>query len=165
MLLKNKIIALTAALLLPMVVQADSLLPELPKAKQKYSEETQCVESVATMRKDHMSYIMHQRDETLRKGVRTKQHSLKECIDCHNAPAEDGKVARAEENEHFCSTCHVYTAVQIDCFSCHSDKPQNTQYRHKLSAQDVSSDAKLAAHNLTADTLKLLETNKKESQQ
>jgi len=163
--LKNKIIAITVALLLPIVVQADSLLPELPKAKKKYSEETLCVEPVAEMQKNHMSYILHQRDETMRKGVRTKQHSLKECIDCHNAPTEDGKVARAEESEHFCSTCHVYAAVQIDCFSCHSDKPENTQYRHKLSAENISQHMDIVTHNLTSDTLELLVDTKKESQQ
>lgn len=165
MLLKNKIIALAVVLFLPMAVQADSLLPELPKAKKKYNEETQCVEPVAEMRKDHMSYILHQRDETLRQGVRTKQHSLKECIDCHNAPAEDGKVARAGETDHFCSTCHVYTAVQIDCFSCHSDKPENTQYRHKLSAHDFSSHIDVAAHNMTSEMIEMLASDKKESQQ
>ena len=165
MLLKNKIIALAVTLFLPIVVQADSLLPELPKAKKKYSEETQCVEPVATMRKDHMSFIMHQRDDTLRKGVRTKQHSLKECINCHNAPAEDGKVASADEKEHFCSACHVYTAVQIDCFSCHSDKPENTQYRHKLSAQDISSHVDIAGRTLTIETLEALASDNKESQQ
>jgi hypothetical protein len=165
LLLKYKITALLAALVLPIMVQADSLLPELPKAKKKYNEETLCVEPVAEMRKDHMSMIMHQRDKTLRQGIRTKQHSLKECIDCHNAPAEDGKVARAEENEHFCSTCHTYAAVKIDCFSCHSDKPENTQYRHKLSATGIPSHMDIAAHKLTIDTLDVLTGINKESQQ
>ncbi len=165
MFLNNKIIALMVALVLPVVVQADSLLPEPPKAKKKYSEKTQCVESVEEMRKNHMSYILHQRDETLRKGIRTKQYSLKECINCHNAPAEDGKVARTGESEHFCSTCHIYAAVQIDCFSCHSDKPANTQYRHKLSLQDTSYHLNVATQNLTSDTLELLASDTKEGQQ
>lgn len=168
MLLKNKIFALVVALVLPVVVQADSLLPEPPKAKKKYSEETLCVEPVEEMQKNHMSYILDQRDETSRKGIRTKQYSLKECIDCHNAPAEDGKVARAEESEHFCSTCHVYAAVQIDCFSCHSDKPQNTQYRHTLSAIDISNHLNIATHSMTiesAEMLELLASNHKEGQQ
>ena len=165
MLLKNKIFALAVTLVLPIAVQADSLLPELPKAKKKYSEETQCVEPIAEMRKDHMSFIMHQRDDTLREGVRTKQHSLKECINCHNAPAEDGKVASADNKEHFCSACHVYTAVSIDCFSCHSDKPENTQYRHKLSATDVSSNINVAAHKLTNETIEAFASDTKEGQQ
>lgn len=168
MLLKNKIFVLVVAFVLPVIVQADSLLPELPKAKKKYSEETLCVEPVEEMQKNHMSYILDQRDATLREGIRTKQHSLKECIDCHNAPAEDGKVARAEESEHFCSTCHVYAAVQIDCFSCHSDKPENTQYRHTLSATDVSMHLNVATPGMTTEaieTLELLASNHKEGQQ
>lgn len=165
MLLKNKKFALLVALVLPVVVYADSLLPELPKAKKNYSEETKCVEPVAVMREDHMSLILHQRNETMRKGIRTKQHSLEECIDCHNAPAEDGKVARAGESEHFCSSCHNFAAVKIDCFSCHSDKPENTQYRHKLSAQGISYHMDIAAHQLTSDNIELLTGNNKESQQ
>ena len=161
MLLKNKIIALLVVFFIPVVVHADSLLPELPKAKKNYNDETKCVEPVAEMQKNHMSYIMHQRSETMRKGVRTKQHSLKECIDCHNAPAEDGKVARAEESEHFCSTCHTYVAVQIDCFSCHSDKPQNTQYRHKLSAQDISHHINVTTQQLTSESIELLADSNK----
>lgn len=158
-------IALAAALVLPVMAQAESLLPELPKAKKKYNEETLCVEPIADMRKDHMSMILHQRDKTLRQGVRTRQHSLKECIDCHNAPADDGKVARAEENEHFCNTCHTYAAVKIDCFSCHSDKPENTQYRHKLSAADIPLHMDIAAHDLNAETLDFLVESNKEGQQ
>ena len=162
--LKNNIFALLVVLALPAVAQAGSLSPEPPKAKKKYNEETQCVEPVAEMRKDHMSYIMHQRDETLRKGVRTKQHSLKECIDCHNAPAEDGKVASSKDSEHFCSTCHTYVAVQIDCFSCHSDKPENTQYRHKVSANDTFH-INVATQSLSPETLEVLSNDKAEGQQ
>lgn len=121
--------------LVPFTVQADSLLPERAKAKGNYNETTKCVEKVDVMRKDHMSFILHQRNDTLRKGVRTKQHSLKECINCHNAPASDGTVASIKDKEHFCTTCHTYTAVQIDCFKCHSDKPENTKYKHSLSDQ------------------------------
>jgi hypothetical protein len=165
LLLKNKIIALLVALMLPAVAHADSLLPEIPKAKKNYNEETKCVEPVEEMRKNHMSYIMHQRSETVREGIRTKQHSLKECIDCHNAPAEDGKVARASEPEHFCSTCHTYVGVRIDCFSCHSDKPANTQYRHKLSAENHSEHMNITAHQLTTDTIEVIADKTKESQQ
>jgi hypothetical protein len=31
-------------------------------------------------------------------------------------------VAKSETN--FCQSCHNYTAVKIDCFECHSNKPQ-----------------------------------------
>lgn len=146
-----------AALLLSLSAQADSLMPDIPKAKRNYNEKTLCVESKDEMRRNHMHYILHQRDDTLRKGIRTTQHSLKECIDCHNAPAEeDGKVASVESSEHFCNSCHTYAAVSIDCFSCHNDKPANTQYRHSLSDKTSPHPAKFASKDVDAETLERL---------
>ena len=163
MLLRKLIFVFAIAAFLPLSAQADSLLPELPKAKENYNDQTKCVEPIEVMRKSHMDFIMHQRDDTLRKGVRTKQHSLKECIDCHNAPGKDLKVASANDSEHFCSSCHVYTAVQIDCFKCHADKPENTQYRHKITSQALKQH-KFAAQDLNQETLQLLATEKEAQQ-
>jgi hypothetical protein len=160
----QKIISIGVALLLPLAVYADSLLPKLPKAKKNYNDQTLCVESVDEMRSNHMNHILHQRNETLREGDRTGQHSLKECIECHNAPADDGKVASAETSEHFCSSCHTYTAVSIDCFSCHSDKPENTQYRHSLSEMKMPQQQLFAAQQLNTETVQTL-TDKGEGQQ
>jgi len=158
-LLRKVLLAFALVAFLPLSVYADSLLPTLPKAKENYNEKTRCVESVDIMRKNHMDFIMHQRDDTLRKGIRTKQHSLKECIDCHNAPGKDLKVASYKDNDHFCSSCHVYTAVQIDCFKCHADKPANTEYRHKITSQAYKQH-KFASQDLDQKTLNLLATEK-----
>jgi hypothetical protein len=68
-----------------------------------------------------MKYILHQRDETMHQGIRTKQHSLEECIDCHVSSAPDAP--RASSEQHFCNSCHSYAAVRIDCFECHADRP------------------------------------------
>ena len=126
-----KLVTLGVALMLPLIVSAESLVPEPPEPAKKYNEKTLCVEPVADMRK----YLLHHRNKTLREGIRTKQFSLKECINCHNAPSpKDHKVARIDEKDHFCNTCHSYAAVKIDCFDCHSDKPANTEYRHPLSS-------------------------------
>ena len=46
----------------------------------------QCVEDTEFMRRNHMELILHQRDETVHAGIRTKQHSLKNCINCHASP-------------------------------------------------------------------------------
>ncbi len=81
----------------------------------------QCVADPAFMRRNHMGLLKHQRDDTLRGGIRTGQYSLKECIDCH-ASKTTNSVAKSETN--FCQSCHNYTAVKIDCFECHSNKPQ-----------------------------------------
>ena len=71
-----------------------------------------------------MKYILHQRDETMHDGIRTKTYSLAECINCHVEPDKNGHIASIESKDHFCHGCHEYAAVQIDCFECHADRPQ-----------------------------------------
>ena len=68
-----------------------------------------------------MKYLLHQRDETVHEGIRTKRFSLEECIDCHVSPAPDAP--RVSSSQHFCNSCHTYAAVNIDCFECHADRP------------------------------------------
>jgi len=119
------LVILVGLFALPMFSNAGDLGPVLPKAKMKASEKTECVEPVAEMRKNHMEFLKHKRDETMREGVRTKKHSLIECIDCHVTPNDKGEYARIGEDGHFCSSCHNYAAVNVDCFDCHSDLPEN----------------------------------------
>ncbi len=80
----------------------------------------QCVEDPAVMRRTHMELLKHQRDDTVRGGIRGAKYSLKGCISCH-ASQTSGSVAAAPTN--FCVSCHSYAAVKIDCFECHSTKP------------------------------------------
>ena len=81
---------------------------------------TQCIADPATMRRDHPAMLEHQRDQTVRGGIRGAKASLKGCIDCHASPVT-ASVAKSETN--FCVSCHVYAAVRIDCFECHATKP------------------------------------------
>ena len=83
----------------------------------------QCVEPTDIMRRDHMKFLFLQRDATVLNGIRTGKYSLTGCINCHAQAAADGKIVRAEDPEYFCTTCHQYTSVKIDCFECHSDRP------------------------------------------
>lgn len=76
----------------------------------------QCVEPTEEMRRNHMEKILHQRDRTVHDGIRTKQHSLKNCINCHADPKTNSVLGQ----DGFCDSCHRYAAVKIDCFSCHS---------------------------------------------
>jgi len=78
----------------------------------------QCVEPTEDMRRYHMKYILHQRDKTMHQGIRTSKHSFKNCVDCHADPATNSVLGQ----EGFCSSCHEYASVKIDCFSCHTDK-------------------------------------------
>lgn len=89
--------------------------PEAPKNAQ------QCVEPVEVMRKNHMQFLLHQRDKTVIEGDRSKKYSLVGCIDCHN-PSGGEEVVRYEDPRHFCAGCHLYTSVRIDCFECHADR-------------------------------------------
>jgi hypothetical protein len=124
MLIKNGLLRLLAIAVLcaPALARAgDSLLPTVPEAQRRVSEAQGCVEPTADMRRNHMKYILHQRDKTMHEGIRTKQHSLEECIDCHVSSAPDAP--RVSSEEHFCNSCHTYAAVSIDCFQCHADRP------------------------------------------
>jgi hypothetical protein len=75
-------------------------------------------------------------------GIRTKKHSLKECINCH-ASEKSGSVAKAKDD--FCVSCHSFAAVKIDCFECHSTKPQGPVTMHPLNADTAHYKHKLAA--------------------
>ena len=55
---------------------------------------TQCIADPATMRREHPAMLEHQRDETVRSGIRGNKASLKACIACHASPAT-GSVAAA----------------------------------------------------------------------
>ncbi|MDQ7016863.1 MAG: Hdr-like menaquinol oxidoreductase cytochrome c subunit [Gammaproteobacteria bacterium] len=95
--------------------------PVVPQGKGE-----QCVEPTADMRKNHMEYLLHQRDKTMHQGIRSKQHSLKECINCHvqaNKAGDYPSVHGTNSEQHFCDSCHSYAAVKIDCFDCHADRP------------------------------------------
>ncbi|MGB5260419.1 MAG: hypothetical protein WBO34_07855 [Gammaproteobacteria bacterium] len=108
-------------------VAGDSLQPVIPEAQARFSETQGCVEPTDEMRRNHMEYILHQRDETVHEGIRTKQYSLNECINCHVSDAPDAP--RVSSEEHFCNSCHTYAAVKIDCFQCHADRPVNSAPR------------------------------------
>ena len=79
-----------------------------------------CVEDTPFMRRNHMELLKHQRDRTVREGIRTTQHSLANCVGCHASR----KTGRVTGSEGFCQSCHSYAGVKLDCFECHADKPR-----------------------------------------
>ena len=108
-------------LLIGGAVQAgDSSPSRVPQPAIEAARGDQCVADPAFMRRNHMELLKHQRDDTLRAGVRNAKYSLKDCIACH-ASQTTNSVAAAPGN--FCQSCHSYTAVRIDCFECHASKP------------------------------------------
>jgi len=75
------------------------------------------------IRDTHMLLLLHQRDETMRQGLRPEKESLKGCLSCHAVKDDVGQAISYENPGHFCRVCHDYAAVQVDCFSCHSSLP------------------------------------------
>jgi len=98
---------------------AKPVIPEAVKGEQ-------CVEPVEVMRREHMDFLMHHRNEVMRQGIRTKQYSLKECLACH--VPEEPTAASAEEG-HFCVNCHRYAGIKPDCFQCHNRRPQEDPFQ------------------------------------
>lgn len=118
------LIALLGLMFVSLPVVADNSrvpMPEITKGKGD-----QCVEPTADMRKNHMAYLKHKRDLTLRDGVRTKTHSLKECIGCHVKKDNAEQFIAINDEGQFCQGCHSYASVKIDCFECHRTTPEQT---------------------------------------
>ncbi|MGB0846896.1 MAG: hypothetical protein ACPGSM_09220 [Thiolinea sp.] len=120
-----------------LLVACDASPPQTQLATAK-AKADQCVEPTEDMRRNHMVYLDVHRDKTVIEGIRTKKHSLNECINCHVASTkENGEALHYPDQEHFCASCHTYAGVKIDCFQCHADRPQvmeTADYKHKLSA-------------------------------
>ncbi|MEW6706559.1 MAG: sulfur reduction protein DsrJ [Pseudomonadota bacterium] len=100
---------------------------------------TQCVAPPEKMRREHMSMLKHQRDDTVHGGVRGAAASLKGCVECH-ASTKTQSVAAAPTD--FCISCHSYAAVKIDCFECHASRPQGSGF-HRLTDAPHSGGAAL----------------------
>ena len=99
-----------------------------------------CVEDTDFMRRNHMDLLDHQRDETVHEGIRSKQHSLSECISCHVVMGPDAVPVTVSSPEHFCRSCHDYAAVKVDCFQCHASRPDSDELpaNHQLSNRLLS---------------------------
>lgn len=90
----------------------------------------QCVEPVDVMRRQHGAFLLDQRNQTMKKGIRGGKYSLRGCVECHAVPDKASGGARTVQP--FCGACHEYTAFKIDCFQCHTTKPGKTQTTRAL---------------------------------
>ncbi len=109
-------------LMVALLPLAQASAGDVPKPVIQKGEGDKCVEDTDYMRRNHMKVLNHHRDKTMHEGIRTKQHSLKGCIDCHATPNAAGQKTVLGK-DHFCQSCHSYAAVSVDCFQCHSSKP------------------------------------------
>ncbi len=146
-----------ASLLITAGAHAEPPLPDIPKGKGE-----QCVEPTPVMRKQHFEFILRHRDLTMHEGIRTKKYSLVECINCHVVPNEKGEYPRFGSDEHFCSSCHNYASVKIDCFQCHADKPESAygkakgKFNHALGGSNPHHFSNKAAGPLSKGDLELV---------
>ncbi len=103
----------------------------------------QCVAETDFMRRNHMDLIVHQRDETVIRGIRDEPFSLVECVDCHARSDTEGKAIRIDAEGEFCASCHEFVAVKIDCFSCHAAVPDSAPGTHGDTAPGTHGDKAL----------------------
>jgi hypothetical protein len=117
-----RVVALIALACAAAAVRADgadaSRVP-LPHPAIPASAGTKCVRDTEFMRRNHYELLLHHRTLTVHEGIRTKQDSLANCVNCH--AGKGGRVTGSKDA--FCVSCHAYAAVKIDCFECHSDRP------------------------------------------
>jgi len=87
----------------------------------------QCIRPTEFMRRNHMELIKHQRDITVREGVRATSDSLAACIACHVQYDSKGHPIPVNAEDQFCDRCHDWLGVEPDCFGCHSTVPEGPQ--------------------------------------
>ena len=139
-----RITSRTGSILVAMLVASAAPLHAAGPATQTASLEPtvhiyrgeKCVEPTDEMRRNHMKKILHQRDRTMHEGIRTTKYSLRQCINCHASPATNSVLGK----EGFCQGCHSYAAVNMDCFSCHTDKAEKDAKVPPLRTSDRSPD-------------------------
>ena len=103
------------------------LSPVIPPAMGEH-----CVEPNDVMRRDHMQFLLHQRDETVHSGVRGTKYSLVGCIGCHVQKNAQGEPIPVNAPGQFCASCHAFAGVSVDCFDCHAGVPAKSAARDPL---------------------------------
>ncbi|MDP1956557.1 MAG: hypothetical protein Q8J75_00075 [Rhodocyclaceae bacterium] len=90
----------------------------VPKPVIKIENPGQCIAATEDMRVNHMNMLGHQRDRSLRQGIRGEKANLNGCINCHASKTTGSVIGK----DGFCESCHTYTAVKVDCWQCHQPK-------------------------------------------
>ena len=99
--------------------------PRTPMPEIARGQGDACVAPVEWMRRNHMHALMNKRDLTMYDGDRAPRFSLNGCVTCHAVPGADGRPVPASNPQHFCSSCHIFAAVKMDCFDCHTSVPDD----------------------------------------
>lgn len=140
--------------------------PNLAPAKAKAE---QCVLPTDDMRRNHMAYLDQHRDDAVIQGVRSSKFGLTECINCHvDAKRDDGSPIYYGDKDHFCSSCHKFAGVKIDCFQCHASRPdvmEQPNYQHKVGSLENYHHAKQLSQASDLQAKDLLTVGQQETKQ
>lgn len=82
-----------------------------------------CVEPTPVIRREHMRFLLHQRERTVHEGIRGARHSLVGCVSCHVNRDASGTAIPIDARGQFCEACHTFVGVRMDCFGCHATTP------------------------------------------
>lgn len=126
-------LAVSMAAVLLTSASSDAAGPVIPKGKGD-----KCVADTDFMRRSHPDLLNHQRDDTVRRGMRKGKFSLRECVACHAVPGPKKIPVKFSDPKHFCRACHDYAAVRIDCFECHASRPDKAQWPLRATAKDAA---------------------------
>jgi hypothetical protein len=91
--------------------------PEIAMAKAAH-----CIRDDEYMIRHHPDMLKHQRVDTLRRGIRSGDFSLKHCMECHSNYQTAGNGPIKTD----CDNCHEFAAVELDCWDCHAKRPPKT---------------------------------------
>ena len=127
---KRLLIILLAGLLLP-AMQATGESQYVTENSKAASMDS-CVAPTEVMRRNHMDFLQHGRDDTVRDGVRGLKYSLSECVDCHASRDSKGQGVSVTSEGEFCQACHGYVAVSPACFQCHRTTPRESGSKGSL---------------------------------
>lgn len=121
--------------------EGSSLWPEIPQATGEPHPEGN-----EYWRKHHMELMKHDRDLTLREGVRDIDASLSQCFTCHEVKDDQGVPVTVESEKHFCRVCHDYAAVNVDCFMCHRSTAPDAQPSAAISSGSGGDESSIEAY-------------------
>ena len=111
------------ALLLALIAAVPAAAGRVPMPRIPPAKGAHCVRPVAWMRRNHMKLLMQLRYAAVHEGIRHQRESLPGCMNCHVSKLADGRYPSVNSPKFFCNACHDYVGVRIDCFSCHTNRP------------------------------------------
>ena len=113
---------------------------------------TKCVQPTDVMRRRHYEFLLRHRTETMHEGIRTQKYSLRRCIQCHVPQEGTAAAVAAKGKGFFCQNCHVYAGVKVDCFECHSKKPEKDANFHPMVTPGTAAMHKAESSNGSSST-------------